>query len=238
MTVNLAAGSRVFIGPAVDESVNTLAEYDALAYIEVGEAQSIGKIGDEWKIATFESLSRRRVRKRKASVDGGALEIVCGTDPTDAGQMAMKAAEETDDRYAIKVLANNRVTKPKSAVVTMTIANPGVVSWADHGFDDGCEVVFSTTGALPTGLVAGTVYYIVQATEDAFKVASVPDGTPIETTGTQSGVHTAKAQGAPTMYYTQVLVASAPDQFGTNEQFVTTTFMCPVDSETLERAAT
>ena len=42
---------------------------------------------------------------------------------------------------------------------TMTIASPCVVSLTKHGLRDGTGVVFSTTGALPTGITAGTTYY-------------------------------------------------------------------------------
>lgn len=78
-----------------------------------------------------------------------------------------------------------------SATVTMTIASPCVVSLAAHGYANGTPVLFTTTGALPTGITAGTVYYIVGKTDDTFQVAATADGTPIDTTGSQSGTHTA-----------------------------------------------
>lgn len=76
-------------------------------------------------------------------------------------------------------------------VVTITIANPGVVSWTAHGFANGDPVVLSTTGTLPTGLTPGTTYYIVAAATDTFELAATVGGTAIHTTGSQSGVHTA-----------------------------------------------
>ena len=48
----------------------------------------------------------------------------------------------------------------KNSTVTISIATPGVVSWTGHGLAIGAAVVFTTTGALPTGLTAGTVYWI------------------------------------------------------------------------------
>jgi microcystin-dependent protein len=80
----------------------------------------------------------------------------------------------------------------KTATVTMTIASPCVVSWASHGLVAGIPVKFSTTGALPTGLVAGTTYY-VSATGLAagtFRVSATPGGATINTSGSQSGTHT------------------------------------------------
>lgn len=77
-------------------------------------------------------------------------------------------------------------------VATITIASPGVVSNTGHGLIAGDQVKFTTTGALPTGLAAGTVYYVIAAglTANAFELATTLAGTAINTTGSQSGVHT------------------------------------------------
>ncbi len=80
-----------------------------------------------------------------------------------------------------------------SEVVTITIATPGVVTWTGHGFSAGKRLRFSTTGALPTGLVAGTSYYLVTPLTNTFQVSATLGGAAINTTGSQSGVHTCVA---------------------------------------------
>lgn len=84
------------------------------------------------------------------------------------------------------------VTSNATATVTITIASPGVVSWTAHGLGVGSAVTFTTTGALPTGLTAGTAYYVIAAglTANAFQVSATPFGSAINTSGTQSGTHT------------------------------------------------
>jgi hypothetical protein len=81
----------------------------------------------------------------------------------------------------------------KSATVTITIASPGVVTWTGHGLKAGASVVFSTTGALPTGITAGTTYYVLTAglATDSFRISATPEGTVVNTSGSQSGTHTA-----------------------------------------------
>ena len=76
--------------------------------------------------------------------------------------------------------------------VTMTIANPGVMTTtAVHGLAVGDEVVFNTTGALPGGLTSGTTYYVKTVpTTKTFTVAATSGGTAIKTTGSQSGTQT------------------------------------------------
>lgn len=73
---------------------------------------------------------------------------------------------------------------------TVTIASPGVVTRASHGFEGGERVRLSTSGALPTGLDAATDYYVVYIDANTFYLASTFNGTPINTSGSQSGTHT------------------------------------------------
>ncbi len=77
----------------------------------------------------------------------------------------------------------------KNATITVTIANPAVVTWTSHGLATGDKVVFSTTGALPTGMVAGTKYLVAVTGVDTFRISS-DYTTAVITTGSQSGVHT------------------------------------------------
>lgn len=78
----------------------------------------------------------------------------------------------------------------KQATVTMTIASPCVLTWTGNVLRDNHPIKFSTTGALPTGLVAGTTYYLKSKSGDTFQLAATPGGTSINTSGSQSGTHT------------------------------------------------
>ncbi len=82
-----------------------------------------------------------------------------------------------------------------TATVTMTIASPAVISWTAHGLPEGHPVIFTTSGALPTGITAGTTYYVTRSpnTNDfmvSTTIANAANGTGVNTSGTQSGVHT------------------------------------------------
>lgn len=83
----------------------------------------------------------------------------------------------------------------RASTVTMTIAAPGVVSWTAHGLANGHSIVFTTTGALPTGITAGSTYYVVSAAANTFQVAATVGGASITTSGSQSGTHTCTAGG-------------------------------------------
>jgi hypothetical protein len=80
--------------------------------------------------------------------------------------------------------------------VSITIAAPGVFTAAAN-FSNGDALVLNTTGALPTGLVPGTVYYVVNTTGSTFNLSTTYGGSAITTTGTQSGTHTISVRGIP-----------------------------------------
>lgn len=84
-----------------------------------------------------------------------------------------------------------------SSTVTITIATPGVISWAGHGLLLGQKVQLTTTGALPTGLSVNTSYYVIPIDANtvwlATSLANAAAGTKIATSGVQSGVHTCTA---------------------------------------------
>jgi hypothetical protein len=75
--------------------------------------------------------------------------------------------------------------------VTLTLGSPGVVNLPTHNLTAGDTFVPFTTGALFTGLTAGTTYYVLTTpTAGTFTVAATAGGTAIDFTGTQSGTHT------------------------------------------------
>lgn len=86
--------------------------------------------------------------------------------------------------------------------VTISIASPALVTYATHGLSDGNSLVLTTDGALPTGLVAGTPYYVHSSTvadptntywlydTEVNAIAGGSTGR-INTSVTQSGTHTA-----------------------------------------------
>lgn len=104
------------------------------------------------------------------------------------------------DKYIIEAATyNGDGTTSSEAVgstVTITIASPGVVTWTGHTLVANDPVYFKTTGALPTGLTAGTKYYVRNPATNTFEVSATSGGASINTSGSQSGTHTASGVGA------------------------------------------
>jgi len=81
-----------------------------------------------------------------------------------------------------------------ASTVTMTIATPCVVS-CTLGLANLTPISFSTTGALPTGLLPGTTYYVRYVTSTSFNLSATPTGALINTSGSQSGVQSISPRG-------------------------------------------
>lgn len=80
-----------------------------------------------------------------------------------------------------------------SSTVTFTNGTD-LVNWTGHGLAAGRTLRFSNAGgALPTGIVATTDYYVISSglTANAFKIATAPEGTAVNFTTDGTGTNTA-----------------------------------------------
>lgn len=87
---------------------------------------------------------------------------------------------------------NITASNPINLTATITSASPAVITTTPQTLVAGDEVIFNTTGALYTGLSIGVSYYVLTAglTATTFRVSLTPGGSAINTSGSQSGVHT------------------------------------------------
>jgi len=80
--------------------------------------------------------------------------------------------------------------------ITISIAAPGVITLpVGFSFPDGTTITFTSTGALPTGLTVGQVYFVVNSTGGTFNVSLTIAGSPITTSGGQSGTQRISQRG-------------------------------------------
>jgi len=109
----------------------------------------------------------------------------------------------------------------KRGDITVTIASPAVVSLTNHSLVAGSPISFTTTGDLPTGVVAGTKYYVIAAglTANNFQFSATLGGSAINTSGTQSGTHsvysryTANAEAGYIVYDNNLYFGNAVENF-------------------------
>ena len=126
---------------------------------------------------------------------GGAAigrEINVGNRWGDTGLLTNTAVT----RYTAGLQIVPDVTPTRDTVTyeaTISVASPAVVSRVGHGLPADTPVRFSSTGALPTGITAGTIYYVSATglTADTYQLKSaVVGGSAINTSAPGSGTHT------------------------------------------------
>lgn len=82
----------------------------------------------------------------------------------------------------------------KTATVTISNASPAVITWTGHALTANTPIVLTTSGSLPTPLVAtNTVYVLSVLDANTFTVSLTPGGTAINTSSGGSGTQTATA---------------------------------------------
>lgn len=104
--IQTTSGAKFYIGASVTSAqADTLAEFTAMTgWTEVGLIEDLGEVGDESSSVTGAAIGDGRIRKAKGARDAGTMAIVCFHDPIDAGQLAMIAAEATNNNYAFKIV--------------------------------------------------------------------------------------------------------------------------------------
>ncbi len=81
------------------------------AALEVMEPETFGTLSDAWDTEDFANVTSARTRVFKTMRKGSTFELICGLDPTDAGQLAMRAAYlETGNRAFRLTLADKPAT--------------------------------------------------------------------------------------------------------------------------------
>ena len=118
-----------------------------------------------------------------------AVNAICylNGDPYDwTGKTASVVLEE---EIGTSITEAGTVTAHPTSTFTAD-ATTDLLTCNGHGVKKGDQIVVASSGTLPTGLAASTRYFAVEVTPNAFKLATLPNGPPIDITGAGSGTNT------------------------------------------------
>lgn len=190
------AGSKIFIGRRVAFDPDAeVADYAGAVWTEIKGLATLGALGNEQQWITQSFIDTAFDAQIKGTVAGGTMENTFVYIHDDPGQVLLRAAIEECSNYEFK-LEMGAGCIPTS-VATISVGAPAVITVAGgHGLSVGSPVVFATDGALPTGLDAGTTYYVIATgfTPTEFSVSATPGGAGVETTAAGTGEHTVTGQ--------------------------------------------
>lgn len=121
-----SAGTTIGISAALPATYDQTA-FAALTYTEIGEVSDLGEFGREYNVVKFNPLKDRRTVKRKGSFDDGTVQVQLAKAATDAGQILLKSAVNSDASHSVKIVLQDGTTFYFTAQVSSSTVNVGNV---------------------------------------------------------------------------------------------------------------
>lgn len=110
MALYPVAGCKIFIGGILDDKSSDFvaADFTSQSWTEIDGWESMGTSGDQAQLITTSLINRNRDLKQKGTRNAGQMQNVFAIIPSDAGQIALIAAEKTAKSYAFKIEMNDK----------------------------------------------------------------------------------------------------------------------------------
>ena len=183
----IAAGARIGFGTTDPTAVSTwyeISSIDSETSITLNTAANVAG-GTSYVIEEV----RIAVACTNATLYNGGVHLIKGLNYSTftSGGTTISEATTVDNIRASYLLRDKA-----NQTCTISVATPGVVTAAGHGFVAGDLVSFSTTGTIPTGATVNTTFYVSATglTANTFQFSATLGGASVNTTGSSSGVHT------------------------------------------------
>lgn len=99
-------GAKLYIGAAIsDKSTDFVAsDFTSQDWTEIKHTESLGSVGDTANEIATDLIDQARTKRLKGTRNAGTMEVVCGLDSADPGQIALIAAERTIHDYAFRLV--------------------------------------------------------------------------------------------------------------------------------------
>lgn len=226
------SGTKIYISsvPTNSKGEVTVADFAGTDWVQIKGLYNVGELGGEQTINEFELIDEIWMRKAKGGRNGGTMTNQFIPMAGDPGQILYKAAIDNCRPYKFKV--ERGADCAPEAVVTISVADPSVVTWNDHGLFANQPVVFvNEGGTLPTGITADTVYYVLSTglTANAFTFSATEGGAAVEVTAAGTGVNTAVASPIGMTDMFQGLATDGAKSGGAKNDLYTQTWPIAVD---------
>jgi len=126
----------------------------------------------------------------QVTYDGTQFQLSSGVGSSSGGGAVGGGTDSAMYENDVLITQDYTLGQNTQIVCTITIDTPANITVAND-FIAGQPVFFSTTGALPTGLVVNEQYFVIATglTASNIRVSTTLGGAAVNTTGTQSGVH-------------------------------------------------
>lgn len=154
-TLYPVAGCKFSIGPAEelpDEDV-TAADFTSTVWTEVKNWTQMGGFGDAAALITTQLIDKGRDVKQKGTRNAGSMQNVFAVAALDAGQIAVIAAEKTQQNYPFKIELNDKPAVGASPKNSMRYFMGLVTSANEAGGEANTVQAFNVTVEINTNIV-------------------------------------------------------------------------------------
>jgi hypothetical protein len=190
-TDRIAVGARIGFGTTDPTAVTTWYEITAIASdtsLTISAPVNLNA-GTSYVIEEI----RLAVAVTNSSPINGGVHLIKGLNHgtfTSGGTTITEAT--TTDNIRASYLLTDGVGSLGTATATVSYSTTNILSLTGHGLNVGDAVQFTTTTTLPTGLAAGTTYYVIATNLGAnqFSVSTSFNGSITSITAAGSGTHT------------------------------------------------
>ncbi len=193
------SGSVSVTGTTISINGNTSLALGASSTLTITVKDSSGTIVPDTTLAISSQNGNAIVLSPTTGITNSAGQITATVTAANAGSgtdtLTVSGAGVSQTQTLTINSSSFAFNTPAIGTVAITLANPAVVTATGHGLAAGTPIFFTTTGALPTGIVAGQTYYVLSSglTANTFTFSATAGGAAVATSGTQSGVHTLQA---------------------------------------------
>jgi hypothetical protein len=118
MSLNAVAGQKIYIGGQLEPETGDMvaSDFSAVTWVEIDGWTQCGAAGDTAALISTDLINRGRTVKQKGTKNAGQMQNVFAILPTDAGQIALIAASNTNKNYAFRIDNNDAALSPASPV--------------------------------------------------------------------------------------------------------------------------
>ncbi|WP_028031111.1 hypothetical protein [Gemmobacter nectariphilus] len=112
MPIYATNGAKLYIGGATDDKATDFqaSDFAGETWVQIKHTEALGSAGDTAQEITFDTIDRERTTRLKGTRSGGSMDVVCGIDYADAGQIALLAAEKSRENFAFRLVLNDAPT--------------------------------------------------------------------------------------------------------------------------------
>lgn len=109
MSLYATAGAKLYIGgPKEQQKADfAAADFTGETWVEIDDLENLGSLGDTSETINFDGINAARRKTLKGTRSAGTMEVVCGINNDDPGQIAAIAAEKTPHDYAFRLVLND-----------------------------------------------------------------------------------------------------------------------------------